>query len=438
MSYALGAAAAAQPSGVGRIVASAYAAVDASDLPLSPPAEALFLIGRAGIEQVVGKDIEAVLFDAVPDKVLQVIADTVGDVTQAVPIVSTFIGVITGVFSALSAFEEKARQQRAEDCKKWLHDRRVRPSNVNGTTVPADIFARQVSLPGHHGWKDRSLLGEALIAVTEGVEIDGDTGRKDLDDSLDSVPELAHQRERLAVVTCRYRKRAANQPFWEIDCPTSGVGVPEKRRRFFRLVRQAIEASWRPPGGGGLASDGGVALWPVYLDMLYREFREGHLTDEYVRWLVGASFYKSSKTWDLNVKDNTGWECYVPALSDQVLRLRDAWRDTIEPRYTPHTTNLAKLKKDIAKIRQRLVATNMLRRSRYFDIAGPVLQHSDPLRSPGKGQSDPVRAIRASFANAKESRSWRAAPVFLGAAGLIGVGLLGWALHKRRRRRSPQ
>lgn len=111
-----------------------------------------------------------------------------------------------------------------------------------GALMPVDLFIHKdkgIQKNGHRLFEYTSL-GQALASITE------------YDGAMDAV----------------HAKLGSN------------VGIPLARRTVFRALRRRIVDSYNR------LSDGGAALWTIYLDLLRHEFDCGHLTPTYVRYLT--------------------------------------------------------------------------------------------------------------------------------------------------------
>lgn len=203
-----------------------------------------------------------------------------------------------------------------------------------GQILPVDLFVRKELSPNKFGRRFQyTSMGRALCAITE---YDGDM-------------------------------KAAHAKLGK------GVGVPLARRMQFRTLRRRIVDSYNR------LSDGGAALWTIYLDLLRHEFDCGHLTPTYARYLTvldaGYNRWKGNadkdgsagvtlETWEYNdlfapvsidllkyginhaqkmaVDENAGpWT--FPMLFDsrarqQIYDTVQGWRQTLAPRYVQFQT----------------------------------------------------------------------------------------------------
>jgi hypothetical protein len=141
-------------------------------------------------------------------------------------------------------------------------------------------------------------------------------------------------------------------------------GLPARWVARFRRLRRAIEAS-------GYGSDGGVALWLAYQDLLVSAFDRGYLSDEYVEFLFARQGAAANKTWgahpswfsadqlfgrnpDQQIVESDNITAAPPTwiwfgdpcphmVTKMVLGLVDRWRRTIHPEYAQGQAKLRAL-----------------------------------------------------------------------------------------------
>jgi hypothetical protein len=125
------------------------------------------------------------------------------------------------------------------------------------------------------------------------------------------------------------------------------LGPSAARRAQFRLLRQAIDASYRP--ATGTRSDGGAALWILYLDLLREEWKQGHLTGPWLAWVLArrpAAYEVQIMTgpWGDETTYATGQDqgCASQA-ANQILNLAQQWDRAVDPRYTQGQEKLAEV-----------------------------------------------------------------------------------------------
>lgn len=275
------------------------------------------------------------------------VADAVGGLASAVPVVGMFVGFATGILSFASALQAQEAARAEAHCKTFVGLRKVvaSGSKLGGCEqCPCDIF-RTTSIPGMMPM--RSMIGQALIAITEGE----DFGELDL---LPLRPSGAsYAKERIELIR-----------------QITGAGPSEQRRKQYRSLRLAMENSYVEAGGP--SSSGGVEFWPPYLDMLLRDIETGVITKEYADYAIWSLYIPrlgSDKYWDHPSYMNTATliaqdrvvfspkmnprgvlylgtherRCFDPWLRSSIFTMADDWRNTIRPRYDEGKKALAEL-----------------------------------------------------------------------------------------------
>ena len=146
----------------------------------------------------------------------------------------------------------------------------------------------------------RSMLGMALMQITEGSVIDPREMKESLEKSeikRDIIKSLADDSvsnsdsslpastlSTPAKVAVAMEKAIARDnrlaPLqWAHQNPTDAKrGIPAAWSERFRKLRRAIEAS-------GPGTDGGLALWLVYQDLFVKAIDKGYLTPDYIQFL---------------------------------------------------------------------------------------------------------------------------------------------------------
>ncbi len=132
------------------------------------------------------------------------------------------------------------------------------------------------------------------------------------------------------------------------------LGVPADARARFKRIRETIERSWQDPN-----TDGGLALWPIYLELFRREFRLGHLSPQYARFLAyldhplgraGQAFIAATlgaHNLPPNASDaRLHCDRYDARRIDGALATLEKWRLKMEPTYAPDRERLAQMERD--------------------------------------------------------------------------------------------
>lgn len=325
---------------------------------LSPPS----LVLTGAVAQAVAPILSDVAVD-VAAKLGSTIADTVGSLASAVPVLGTFVGLATGFLSMANALQAQEAQRVESLCKQFISIRKIIPSGskLGGCDqCPCDLF-RVTPLPG--GMSFRSVLGQALVAITEG----DDFGELDLIPIRPTSESYARERS-------------------DLIRQITGAGPDEKRRNKYRALRVAMERSFVEPGGP--SSDGGVAWWPAYLDMLLTDIESGVITKEYADLCIWALYLPklgNGAYWNhpsylptadlIKIKDAAGNKvarlstrgapkgalyfgakerrCFDPWLRESIFTMAEEWRNTIRPRYEDGKRALAELEALAMQYRSR-------------------------------------------------------------------------------------
>jgi len=377
---------------------------------LSKPALALATALDQGLGQALGfgKGLTEAGIDAVANLVSDIAAvsadtaEIVGGLMQAVPILGQLVGVVLKVMT----FSLGQSKTPAQHCQEWQRLYAAVPTgSVLGggggqPFVPADYFARIVDATGRnlareeerdavrdtgypvHGGiitpsdrKYRSLLGMALMLVTEGTLIDENdlsdadwmTGkppsfnpgnppyaiglidkskprlegthavRSDVtyaadllellaDPSMGGAPDITKFPVALKTI---YRREVrdwyeALAKTWHKGTEDWGAGdsakndkgrkkrgLPRAWRRRFRGLRRGIESLHHK-------GDGGTGLWIIYMDLLASAYRRGYLSRDFVYW---------------NILVDNNLPC-AESLADTMTQMATNWSHTIKPYYT--------------------------------------------------------------------------------------------------------
>ena len=377
---------------------------------LSKPALALATALDQGLGQALGmgKGLTEAGIDAVASivgDIAEASADTaeiVGGLMQAVPI----FGQLVGMVLKIAAFGFSQSKTPAQHCQEWqkLYAAAPTGSVLGGgggqPFVPADYFARIIDATGSHlareeereaaretGYpvyaglitprdrKYRSLLGMALMLVTEGTIID----ERDLSDAdwitgkpptfnpahppyalglidrpkprvdgkhvaaadttygagfgklltnpeMGGGPDLRKMPDALKTI---YRRHVSDYyealtKTWHNSTGDWGAGdsakndkdrkkrgLPRVWRRRFRGLRRGIESLH-------CKGDGGTGLWILYMDLLASAYQRGYLSRDFARW---------------NILADNNLPC-VDGLADTMTQMATNWSHTIKPYYT--------------------------------------------------------------------------------------------------------
>lgn len=291
---------------------------------LSAPATVLLEVAVGAAAPVIAASANAAA-EVVAGAVSEAVAVAIGEVAGAIPVVGFFVNIVTSILSVAAASSaQRAAEARAE-CQAEFQRRKViaSGSKLGGCEqCPTDLFRPRGEA------RERSLVGAALIAVTEGSLIDEDPRERVRVDrrGLDRVIE--YERDRYDLISV-----------------ASGGGVSAARREKYRTLRVAMEQAYTTATGP--STDGGVSLWPAYLDMLLRDVDEGRLNARFVDLALSAVYFPKianvqtvpsvldpvyGKRGALALKTPDA-ACYLPHLREMFFALVAGWRDSVRPRY---------------------------------------------------------------------------------------------------------
>jgi hypothetical protein len=284
-----------------------------------------------------GVDFAADLAGDIAGKVVEVSGEVLQDAIQSLPLIGTLVSVTVGLISAIRSASIPSDEQIGAWCQQTFSVLAPTPTGsifAGGATVPADIFARVHSIRDAKGdsriaygddfaisqiWpageRYRSAYGMLLMQVTEGfpmdpLDFDAAAVKRIMDeygleflDSKNPDP-VADFRAALDAMIDFDQEVAPLQ--WRNRFPhAQAVGLPRARRRQFRALRRAIEATYKAKG-----SDGGVALFVVYQDLLNAAFRrrlrgnKRALTGNYVESLLQRCNYNLGSRYSTSFGDS--------------------------------------------------------------------------------------------------------------------------------------
>jgi hypothetical protein len=335
----------------GPLIASALTAVmgDGS-VTLSPQSEILARVVSTVLEGVAGKAIASLAADVAADLLGDVATSAVSaavDAVGAIPLLGTIVSWVKGIVDDVAGLRQEEVEKKSallQQCAKGERFFKPVPTYSEGS-VPADLFgvydaddaaklggtwatyqggpqsAVTMLGEGSDGWSmqaRRPALGAFLIALTEGARADGESY---MVPSLMALGGSGRRAASYEAVVGLSRVFLKNQ----------SLGVPAPRLAQFRALRLAIEAQRKHEPRG--STDGGVALWPLYMDLLAAEYKAGHLTNEFVFLMSDAST-----------------PCPSPGLTTQVRALTDSWTLRLDPWYAAGVAEQAKVREQALTI----------------------------------------------------------------------------------------
>ena len=183
------------------------------------------------------------------------------------------------------------------------------PESVSYPTPPRtfqDIYAMRMppnwppASATSSTWNWRPAIGQALMLLTEGAVIDAfeiTDGASRL--AFASWSDKAYDNARAGFTSyLNAQERTAEAAWW-----SKYGGIPPARRAQFRALRRGIQASNAHYG----RSDGGVSLWPVYMDLLLDSYDRGQLNPEFIGYMLTYQYVQGAfQTEDCQLADQNG------------------------------------------------------------------------------------------------------------------------------------
>jgi len=334
--------------------------------------------------------------------------EAAGSMVELIPM----IGAVISVAVEYGGAPERSDEQNRQTCLDWYvppggqqgsppRAGRGLGTGSGGSFVPADFFvalaktqqnATDAAIKGAALGRHASSIGQVLRSMSE------------------FDPASVAGGESMLVGLRKHFK----QP---------NLGVPADMRARFRRIRETIERSWQDPN-----TDGGVALWPFYLELFRREFRLGHLSAQYARFLsyLDHPLGRAEQAFAAVALGRLGilppndsdprlhCDKYDPRRIDGALATIEKWRLKMEPTYAPDRERLAQMVRD----GETLLATKPKLTARAGAGVGMMRALAG---SEGKLQAT-TRAARGGLALPRSSSSSSGGVVVLAAAG--GAALL--------------
>jgi hypothetical protein len=225
-----------------------------------------------------------------------------------------------------------------------------RGSGKDGAIVPADLFAFQ-SFPEHDAdckvahrpkpYVHRPALGNVLIWLLE-AGLDGSA--QATQGNIEPPDVAVYRKANPAVTVAGAIGGIAGWPVsqryfepWAAAVRASGApyAIPRETRLMFRALRLAMQAQHRVPG-----SDGGAALWPIYMDLLLAEVKAGRIPRDpnrlelvmFTRIRTPDTDRPAVKAIGLDNAEMTAWPRPHP-LARYVAEVIDRWEAAVDPPY---------------------------------------------------------------------------------------------------------
>lgn len=211
------------------------------------------VVGNAAVREAGGQDAADLFFATAPvlKEMLSSIADAYSDimgatvssigavVTAAGPMAPIMLAALKLGFNVLATATEEARQKAQKDCRDVYVGRRYPNGGTGygGAVMPCDLLAHKKTNLG--AAPDSTALADTFAQL-----------------------ELPH-----AEMWQRLNVGNISNMLFSGGKPTPANPQFEETKRLLKVIRLAIQRSYGVEG-----SDGGAALWPVYLDLMWAQF----------------------------------------------------------------------------------------------------------------------------------------------------------------------
>lgn len=371
---------------------------------LSPVARITLNTIRVVTEDVLKEPIEKLSRTLISELSEQIgnIATSLGlEMMDVIPYLGTIIKAIASLISLIASAKAAQEAELQEYCSLFL-DRYKLPAGTGSSLAgcvlcPTDLFAANIAPESWRGGapKLRCALAQVLMRITEGSPMDVDDlnwnqAAVDLakaardDSNLTPKPANVLRAEWITMTDQRFADMATVYPIIAIREGLSyhpGLGMPKARTAQLRALRKAMEACYGPSLPAGAVSDGGVALWPVYLDLFLDCFTKGWLNWDYCAYLLRCDITGSDGNAHVS---ETGW--FGPSDSPEcnqrivglVRGLVTQWKQSVQPYYSQGKAKMLELEQEASKIVGMKVGTQPRIKMNF----GPAASKFQPAIAP--------------------------------------------------------
>jgi hypothetical protein len=289
------------------------------------------------------------------------------EMMDVVPYFGTIIKAVAMLVSIIGGAKDAQDALLVQACNEYLE--RFKMPHGTGSALagcvlcPTDIFARVYEPEpwrGSAGKKMRSALAQVLMRLTEGSPIDA----YDLDWAAlaaeqnsaaktdPNVPRTTPRAMHDAWVKEREDAYQAVVTTYKTQQMDIKVGIPKGRRDQITAIRRAIESMYGPTLPAGAVSDGGVTLWPVYLDLFLDCFKHGWLNWDFCTYLIRYDVVGSASHRRIS---ETGWfgpggspEC-TARIVGLARDLETQWKQSVQPYYVQGQAKMRELEEQASK-----------------------------------------------------------------------------------------
>lgn len=315
------------PTGLVADAVASFTADASAVASLSPQSRIMVVTIENAIEGVIGKSIDSIARDLaanVSDALGAVVKDSITNVSEAIPFIGQVLSAVMVIVDDITGKEQAKEAQKeanAQSCARREAQFTPVGTDPGRVVVPADIF-------GRYDKQDAALINLEWDYVESGAV----GPRPTIGESLIRVTE--DFKERAALIE-QLRKGG-----WK------GSDIPSNRRKLFQKLREAIEIQRKHSPKG--STDGGKALFPLYLDLLRDTYSRGWMSDSLASFLLGMRIGVARNGKTLAVPE----ACYATSTvrAHAVRALITGWEQTIAPWYGPSKEKQDALEKQAAEI----------------------------------------------------------------------------------------
>jgi hypothetical protein len=365
--------------------------------------------------------------EAFMPNIAEALGMSMADLSESIPMVGQALAVVFKIIDGLLHASEFNERQETQTCT-YLQDifKATGTGSIlgGGSIVPADIFApvhkmidsysgdwlkyaQEAAASQYSGVGleiDRkgnpmssgpvlgcsaycSTFGQALMLLTEGAQVDvedidfkwlraldkkypgikprpyvllftNDDDDDPFSDKVKPYPTSGRAWSKMAEETIEI----TDKPF-SILLGGKKVGIEPHRRKQLQKIRRAIRESYRP-GAYGDKSDGGAAMWLVYLDILRDLVKTGAIPPEYISYVLVRRQYAyvplkgfGTVLFGWNPKylapTQSGLHTCAANATNQILAAVQQWDNSAAPRYAQGQAKIDDIKREAEKIGRR-------------------------------------------------------------------------------------
>lgn len=270
------------------------------------PIEALRAMATAALVQA-GEEVVSLL-----PSILGQVGGSIGGAVSGVADFVPLVGQVLGDALALSASMSQASNQKsAQACQAWYRPASPSRAKLYGGLLPTDTMNASVG-EVFEGLERRCYL--TAVGSTKVLVCDGGA----------------------------------------LPAPVSGApGIAAPTRAKLKQLREAIQSARGDP-----QSDGGMALWPIYLDLVLAQFRTGAMSWELAQHIYDCEVLPPYLHYGTGAAAGEWQRCKCRSYEQRAFKEFQAiltdWSQTLEPKYVMDQPKAAQLKKQVAAVLDQL------------------------------------------------------------------------------------